>query len=85
MPKVVEVEPLDLGPATSRIEGGLGGVDRLPIHQEDVWFIQVADLIQVFELSGQVSREGHTPRIIGFSILSLQANEPCLEVRTIPR
>jgi hypothetical protein len=44
----------------------------------------VAELIQVFKLSGQVSREAHKPRTIGFGVLGPEANEPSLDVNAIP-
>ena len=53
--KVMKSESLNLGASARGLKRCLDGMNGFSVDQEDVWLLQVADLIQVFEQSGQVS------------------------------
>lgn len=55
VPKVMKSKSLKLRATARGLKCGLDGMNGFPVDQEDVWLLQVADFIQVFEQSGQVS------------------------------
>lgn len=83
--KVMEPKPFDVRSATRGIKGGLHGRNRFPVHQKDMRLVQVADLIQFFQLGGQDTRKGDTSCVMGFGIFCFEPNQPRLQVDTIPR
>jgi hypothetical protein len=82
--KVMKSESLKSCASDRGLTCCLDGVNGFPVDQEDVWLEQVADLIQVFEQSGQVSGQRHETRIIRFGALCFEANQSRLEVYSVP-
>ena len=84
MAKVREPEPLNLRSPARCVEGCLDGGNRLPVHQEDMRLVQVADFIQFFQSDGQATCKGDTRCAIGFSIFRFELNQPRFQVNAIP-
>jgi hypothetical protein len=49
VPEIMEPKILNTSSATGSIERGLNRTDRLPLHQEDMIFLEVANFIQVLQ------------------------------------
>ena len=64
VPKVMKSKSLKLRASARGLKCGLDGVNGFPVDQEDVWLLQVVNLIQVFEQSGQVSGPRHEVRTV---------------------
>jgi hypothetical protein len=75
VPKIMKSESLKLRASTRGLKRCLDGVNGFPVDQEDVWLLQVADLIQVFEQSGQVSDQRHETGIIRLGVLGFETNQ----------
>ncbi len=84
VPKVMKSESLKFRASTRGLKCCLDGVHGFPVGQEDVWRVQVSNLIQVFEQSGQVSGQRHETGIIRFGVLCFEANQSRLEIHSVP-
>ena len=83
VPKIMKSESLKLRASGRGLNRCLDGVNGFPVDQEDLWLLQVPDLIQVFEQSGQVSCQRHEAGIIRLGSSALRQTNPCLEVQSV--
>ena len=83
VPKVMKSESLKLRASARGLKCCLDGVNGFPVDQEDVWLLQVEDLIQVFEQSGQVSGQRYKTGIIRLGVLGFEANQSRLKVHSV--
>jgi len=62
--EIVEPESINLRPSACCVEGGLDGLKGLAPHQEDMRFLQVADLIQGPQESRQLRSHWDKPPLV---------------------